>query len=531
MKKIALAAVALLLLISMVGCGTFSYNIKSYVKVADYNNGDVVFVDKDKLDKAVKEAVDNLIDSYPEIKDKTEGTVAKDDTVYIYYEGTLILFEGETTIKVDSDEVKAVVGFNEALKKAEFKDGKASFELTLDKAFTVPAFAKKVEAPKEDDTSKDDTSKDDAAKAAPAAEPSEEEPSKGSSSSSTTSTPSYFAGKKTKVEITIEGKNGKVTDGEELKMTLRWTEPGFDGGTYNKATEDEANKKNSASASASASTSTSEEPKKPGYALKIGSNSFIKGFEDGLIGVSVAVNTEKLLKLTFPTPYSSKPALAGVDVEFAVTILSVTEEIKRDPAVQAQFDAIKADVLKESENAVFDFKNIDEYKAFVETAKKLDLVTTKLLYASEMKRVPYSDYQEYKENYENYLYQTLYYQALYGGNYAALSDFNTLITKVGGFKSVDAYNQHVADQAVLNLKRDLALYQVAKDQGLTKVTAEDEEEYINYYNNLSGSKSLTKDNLYEQYGDKDEAHKTIVLYKAQMFLAEKAPVKTVTVTK
>jgi FKBP-type peptidyl-prolyl cis-trans isomerase (trigger factor) len=130
MKKIALAAVALLLLISMVGCGTFSYNIKSYVKVADYNNGDVVFVDKDKLDKAVKEAVDNLIDSYPEIKDKTEGTVAKDDTVYIYYEGTLILFEGETTIKVDSDEVKAVVGFNEALKKAEFKDGKASFELT-----------------------------------------------------------------------------------------------------------------------------------------------------------------------------------------------------------------------------------------------------------------------------------------------------------------------------------------------------------------------------------------------------------------
>ena len=83
MKKIALAAVALLLLISMVGCGTFGYNIKSYVKVADYNNGDVVFVDKDKLDKAVKEAVDNLIDSYPEIKDKTEGTIAKDDTVLL----------------------------------------------------------------------------------------------------------------------------------------------------------------------------------------------------------------------------------------------------------------------------------------------------------------------------------------------------------------------------------------------------------------------------------------------------------------
>lgn len=519
MKKIAIAAVALLLLISMVGCGTFSYNINSYVKVADYNNGQVVFIDKAKVEKAVDEALKNLIDSYPEIKDKTSGEVKKDDTVYIYYEGTLVLFEGETTIKVDSDEVKAVVGFNEALKKAEFKDGEASFEITLDKAFTVPAFAKK---PAKEEDKKDETSKD--AKA----DTSKEE---NKTNTSTTSTPSYFAGKKTKVVLTAEGKNGKVADGEELKVTLRWTEPGFSGGTYNKATEDEAAKKeeaNKTSTSASASTSKEEEAKKPGYQLKIGSKNFIDGFEDGLIGLSVAANTKKTLKLTFPNPYSSNKALSGVDVEFDVTILSVTEEIKRDPAVQTEWDAIKADIVKENKDASFDFKNAGEYKAFVEEAKKMDLVATKILYASEMKKFPYSDYKEYKENYENYLYNQMFMQYFYTTYSTSAPALETLVTKYGGFKSLDAYYQHIADQAGLNLKRDLVLYQVAKNEGLTEVSDEDITEYIAYFNNLNGSKTLTKENIYEQYGDEDEANKTIVLYKAQKFLAEKAPVVAVT---
>ncbi|MBQ8236075.1 MAG: hypothetical protein IJZ37_05265, partial [Clostridia bacterium] len=175
MKKFATVAVALLLLISLVGCGTFSYNIKNYVNIADYTDGSIVYIDKAKVEDAVKDAIDELVDAYPEIKDKTSGKVEKDDTVYIYYEGTLVLFEGETTLKVGESGVK---GFDDALKNAEFKNGKASFELKLADDFTIPSFAKKAE--------KEEDKKDETSEAAEAAETSKE-------STSTTST-SYFAG-------------------------------------------------------------------------------------------------------------------------------------------------------------------------------------------------------------------------------------------------------------------------------------------------------------------------------------------------
>ncbi|MBQ8911624.1 MAG: hypothetical protein IJY89_03550, partial [Clostridia bacterium] len=316
------------------------------------------------------------------------------------------------------------------------------------------------------------------------------------------------------------------------KCTLRWIHPEFEGGTYNKATEDKAKEEaakkeeeSKTSASASASTSEKEEEKKAGYQLKIGSDSFIDGFEDGLIGLSVATNTKKTLSLTFPNPYTSNKALSGVDVEFDVTILSVTEEIKRDP--ETQWDELKHDIVEEKEDAAFDFKNVGEYKAFVEEAKKMDLVATKMLYGSTMKKFPASDYKEYKQNYENYLYQQMFMQYFYTTYSTSAPELSTLVTKYGGFKSLDAYYQHIADQAALNLKRDLALYQVAKKEGLTKVTAEDIEEYINYSNTLSCTKTLTTENFNESFGGKDEANKTVVIYKAQKFLAEKAPVVTV----
>lgn len=54
-----------------------------------------------------------------------------------------------------------------------------------------------------------------------------------------------------------------------------------------------------------------------GYALVIGSNSFIDGFEDGLIGVEIGSTVD--LNLTFPENYH-KDELAGENVVFTVTI-------------------------------------------------------------------------------------------------------------------------------------------------------------------------------------------------------------------
>ncbi len=57
-----------------------------------------------------------------------------------------------------------------------------------------------------------------------------------------------------------------------------------------------------------------------GYELEIGSGTFIDGFEDGLIGVSVGDTVD--LKLTFPKNYGNAE-LAGADVVFTVTVNSI----------------------------------------------------------------------------------------------------------------------------------------------------------------------------------------------------------------
>ncbi|MCC8018140.1 MAG: trigger factor, partial [Lachnospiraceae bacterium] len=60
-----------------------------------------------------------------------------------------------------------------------------------------------------------------------------------------------------------------------------------------------------------------------GYDLTIGSDTFIDGFEDGLIGAEVGSTVD--LDLTFPEDYSSED-LAGQAVVFTVTVNSIVEE-------------------------------------------------------------------------------------------------------------------------------------------------------------------------------------------------------------
>lgn len=61
-----------------------------------------------------------------------------------------------------------------------------------------------------------------------------------------------------------------------------------------------------------------------GYDLEIGSDTFIDGFEDGLIGKNVGDSFE--LPLTFPEDYASTD-LAGQDVVFEITINAIEEQV------------------------------------------------------------------------------------------------------------------------------------------------------------------------------------------------------------
>lgn len=84
-----------------------------------------------------------------------------------------------------------------------------------------------------------------------------------------------------------------------------------------------------------------------GANLTIGSNSFIDGFETGLIGKKVGEKTE--LNLTFPENYSGSKELAGQDVVFEVKInyLCKVPELTEDYVKQYLTDYESVDAYKE----------------------------------------------------------------------------------------------------------------------------------------------------------------------------------------
>ncbi|MDD3414399.1 MAG: trigger factor [Lachnospiraceae bacterium] len=95
-----------------------------------------------------------------------------------------------------------------------------------------------------------------------------------------------------------------------------------------------------------------------GYELTIGSNSFIEGFEEGLIGSKIGDTVE--LPLTFPEDYHSED-LKGQDVVFTVSVNSISEE-----TVPQLSDEVAAKIDKEC-------KTVAEYKEKV----KQDLISSK----------------------------------------------------------------------------------------------------------------------------------------------------------
>lgn len=108
-----------------------------------------------------------------------------------------------------------------------------------------------------------------------------------------------------------------------------------------------------------------------GYDLVIGSNTFISGFEDGLIGVEVGETVD--LNLTFPETYSVED-LAGQDVVFTVTVNS----IKRDPELTDELvstisDGEYSDVESYRESIRAELQESKE--SSVESQMKSDLLT------------------------------------------------------------------------------------------------------------------------------------------------------------
>lgn len=97
--------------------------------------------------------------------------------------------------------------------------------------------------------------------------------------------------------------------------------------------------------------------KAEGYDLKIGSKSFIPGFEEGLIGKKSGEEVD--LNLTFPEEYQAED-LKGQEVLFKVKVNEVKEEV---------FPALDDDFVMD----VSEFDTVDEYKESIRKELKENL--------------------------------------------------------------------------------------------------------------------------------------------------------------
>lgn len=226
-----------------------------------------------------------------------------------------------------------------------------------------------------------------------------------------------------------------------------------------------------------------------GYVLKIGSNSFIDGFETGLIGAKVG---DKLaLNLTFPDPYKNNPDMAGKAVVFNVTVNAIvqpvemtyetiTDEYVVGNLASMGFDTVQAlkDGVKEYLSSMNDYyAENDTRTAIIEKLKESCTVNVPEELLDE--RV-----NKYKEQFaanvkEQYQMEVTEYLKQYN---MTEEDFNT--DTVENMKD--------------SLETELILLAIGEKEGM-EVDEEGYQEFIS--DMLSNSKYESEEDLYEDYGE------------------------------
>ena len=187
-----------------------------------------------------------------------------------------------------------------------------------------------------------------------------------------------------------------------------------------------------------------------GYDLKLGSNTFIDGFEDGLIG---AVKGQKLdLDLTFPEGYPSED-LAGQAVVFEVTVNAVkTPSELNDDLVMANTD----------------YKTLEEYRE----ATRNDL---------EKQAADNAEYQKQSSVFQTIMNNSQVVaseksiQAAYD---EAMTYYETMATNSG--MELETFKAQVRTQAEENAKQQLVINAIADKEGI-KVTDEELESMAEEY--------------------------------------------------
>ena len=238
-----------------------------------------------------------------------------------------------------------------------------------------------------------------------------------------------------------------------------------------------------------------------GYDLVLGSNSFIDGFESGLVGAKKG--EEVTLNLTFPDPYQNNPDLAGQAVVFEVKVNNVKE--KTVPELTDDF------VAKVSPEDGTVEKLRENMKAFILEQKQYQIDNqryTDILNAVIDKSEIVCATDDVDKNYETQVQYYTNQASMYGLDLATYASLMGMDEE--GLKS------ELRNVARDMTKQEMLLKEIASRENIT-VTDEDREALAERY----GYDSLES---FLETADKEIVDDTALMQKTLDFLVENAEI-------
>lgn len=203
--------------------------------------------------------------------------------------------------------------------------------------------------------------------------------------------------------------------------------------------------------------------KSEGYSLELGSNTFIPGFEDQLIGVKSG--DDKEVHVTFPEDYHTAD-LQGKDAVFKVHVVEVQrkelpeldDEFAKDVSEFDTLDEVKDDlrskIAEEKKNAQLNVARTQALEHAVETA---EIDVPDMMVEEEVDR-----------QFDNMRQQM-------SGQGLSMDDY----FKFTG-QSREVFKESIAPDAIKNIKADLVLEAIGKAEGIEPTEEETDDEIKEY---------------------------------------------------
>ena len=187
-----------------------------------------------------------------------------------------------------------------------------------------------------------------------------------------------------------------------------------------------------------------------GYDLELGSDAFIDGFEDGLIGANVG--EERSLNLTFPEDYGNAD-LAGQAVVFDVTVNKIEEKK----------NAILDDAFVQR---VSDFSTVDEFKADTMAALQEEKEQSAAQQVEDDAFAAAMDNSEYSLNEaaveQQYNNQVSYYENMFSSYGFTMESYAEMMGQ-----TEDEFKATLHTAAENAIKQQLLIAAVAEKEGFT----------------------------------------------------------------